>query len=1526
MAQQEEDTSYKLSSVKYYQLNNENAYEFYDEWWFKTFAIIRKRGWDAIFEVDPSTSTPTKAQAEEASATEAIKELYKSNNESYDQVLMGCSGTPLGLVQRAKGDVRDAIKRLASKFANENQSDLTSLINDFTNCKLESTETDPDVWFLKLDAINDKLRNINEEYAKRDYEVKAHLLGNLPEDYSEVVTKLTGKEQDHSINDIEKEITSKWKRSFKDGTIEKKNNLAMSVDQGRVGRSTVKKRKNWHAKPFKGRCRKCGKTGHKKSDCTSDKEGVCFNCGEDGHFAKDCPKKNATAGTGMFVGMTYVTKPFCSNCKVRGHNANDCDTGHFIGMVEHAYKATTRETTNERNRYLLDSGASTHVVGCGDGLLDPSTSKQTVRVGNGATMKATKQGTMFLRNEDSILKLSDVQVVPGFVKNVISLGRLPEAGYKIHFEGNDLQIEAPSGHQTVVTKNDEGLYYLNASVAHRHEVHPTLIEEDDLVPTQMPKKPTKKQKQIDINDAHELYGHLNHGILQPLLTTRGYIVHDGGKNKKTCEACAYAKAKAKGVSKTTHLKATEKGERLFLDISGPYKMSLKGSKYWLLIVDDKTRKAWSFFVKTKAEARRATAALLTLLKGARVVTKYLRCDNAGENVKGLKELCHENGIKIELTPPNSPQFNGVVERKFVTLRDRAQAMMLGARLDDHHQGRLWAEAVYTATRLHNAVPNRTGAAPDEQWYGAPPVIHDHLVQFGRIGYVTIRDKQPKMKRKSTKMIFMGYADDHAGDVYRMYNPETHRIIESRDVTWAQWHGSQDIPASLKLFAAPDIVVDRTDDQIEEGPPHAVVSDDEEPDTGAGRKSSSTPAPGPRKQRIQEMRAAVSSKPSRLERELSRLNTYYNPVSNVVEEEEEEKSTTEDTHQVEVHYVFNATLASDPGEPKSLGEALRSPERLKWIEATKKEIENFLKRKVWKPVPLSDLKGRQRPISTKWVYKIKNEHDGSKRYKGRIVVRGFVQIPGVDFNLTHSPVATDVSIRTVLALALYYESNGWETEMLDIEAAFLEAQLDEDVYIEWPEGVVMFGYIPEHETKGTCLRLERAMYGTVQAPLAFWKECAKHLRKIGMTQSKADPCVWYKWKDGKLWMTAAVYVDDIVYAGPETARQWFKTEIKSRFKIAELGRISKHLGVWYSKKSDDQGSYYEMSMSDYQTDIVNDWMEATGKEPKPAPTPGFPGESLVRNTEEEIVDIENYRKILGKVMWFCRKIMPECSNAVRELASSMDRPGVQHWKALGRLVEYIMGCHPATLILRRPIDLKLYAYVDSNWASNKETRKSVTGYIVTLGGAPLNFVSRSQQSVSLSSTEAEYMAASVCATEIQFIQMLVTEIVPDAVVRPATLLEDNTGAIYLMENQAVGNRTKHIDIRAHHIRELMQGEDPRLRVCFVRSEMNFADLMTKNVTEKIHNELVPALKNGDIARAIFEIVNREDVEESNGKTDGRSQLTMLTTLDRDTYGTGTRMLSDRKKILDSEAGKTKDSNSEADSNNTGTHNYMCSVED
>jgi len=188
----EADNTTSITSVRYYRLSDENARTFYDEWRFKTLAIIRKKGWDRPFRF-PEEEIPGNTPAATDGA-DAI-EMYKANEEAYDQVLMGCSGVvPLGLVRQAHGNVRNAIKYLDEKYAEQDESNLTQLLQEFTKCRLESSDVDPDTWFLQLDVINTKLASIGSQYEKKNYEMKAHLLGNLPSGYEDVRTKISGRQ------------------------------------------------------------------------------------------------------------------------------------------------------------------------------------------------------------------------------------------------------------------------------------------------------------------------------------------------------------------------------------------------------------------------------------------------------------------------------------------------------------------------------------------------------------------------------------------------------------------------------------------------------------------------------------------------------------------------------------------------------------------------------------------------------------------------------------------------------------------------------------------------------------------------------------------------------------------------------------------------------------------------------------------------------------------------------------------------------------------------------------------------------------------------------------------------------------------------------------------------------------------------------------------------------------------------------------------------------------------------------------
>jgi hypothetical protein len=175
----------------------------------------------------------------------------------------------------------------------------------------------------------------------------------------------------------------------------------------------------------------------------------------------------------------------------------------------------------------------------------------------------------------------------------------------------------------------------------------------------------------------------------------------------------------------------------------------------------------------------------------------------------------------------------------------------------------------------------------------------------------------------------------------------------------------------------------------------------------------------------------------LERELKKLGI----ESPVLIENDEPGTRTRSRTRI-AHLVFNTMLTSDPGEPKTFRAPVNGPKKQEWIPSAKSEIYNFISRDAWKKFPRDKLDGRK-PIPVKWIFKIKEEQDGTLRYKSRIVLKGYVMLPGVDYTESFSPVATDTTVRIAITIALYRQDEGWTIEMIDIEAAFLNAELESD---------------------------------------------------------------------------------------------------------------------------------------------------------------------------------------------------------------------------------------------------------------------------------------------------------------------------------------------------------------------------------------------------------------------------------------------------------------------------------------------------
>ena len=512
------------------------------------------------------------------------------------------------------------------------------------------------------------------------------------------------------------------------------------------------------------------------------------------------------------------------------------------------------------------------------------------------------------------------------------------------------------------------------------------------------------------------------------------------------------------------------------------------------------------------------------------------------------------------------------------------------------------------------------------------------------------------------------------------------------------------------------------------------------------------------------------------------------------------------------------------EPTNFNDAWNHPNeknRNKWREAINKEFADMDSRKVWKKIKRSEMPKDRRCVKCKWVWKIKR----NGVYRARLVACGYSQIPGVDFTeIPYSPVINDVTYRIMMLISMVY---GYSNVIIDVETAFLHGDLEEneEIYMECPPGM-------EHE-EDEVLLLQKTIYGLVQAARAFYKQLSKVLRKIGFTGGYADPCL-YSRKGKKGTVHIALYVDDCYCCGDMEEIEAVIEELKeNNFTLKIDKEMSDYLScqIEFSKQRDKAWIG--------QPHLIKKIQDKFGEEVSKLQTfktPGTPHIGISRPLPEDPMmtkeESKVYRSGVGMLLYLVKHSRPDIANATRELSKVMDKPTPAAMKEMKRVIKYVLDTKDYGLKMHpKPVqdEFELVLFSDSDWAGDKDTRISVSGFCIFLQGCPISWKSKGQRSISLSSSEAELMALSEATREIKFIyEILISMGVK--VKLPIICRVDNVGAIFIAENATATPKSKHIDTRAKYVTKYIQ--DGFLKVIFVKTDENVSDIFTKNVSKEI----------------------------------------------------------------------------------------------
>ena len=453
------------------------------------------------------------------------------------------------------------------------------------------------------------------------------------------------------------------------------------------------------------------------------------------------------------------------------------------------------------------------------------------------------------------------------------------------------------------------------------------------------------------------------------------------------------------------------------------------------------------------------------------------------------------------------------------------------------------------------------------------------------------------------------------------------------------------------------------------------------------------------------------------------------------------------------------------------------------------------------------------VTGKWLFRHKLTSDGSlDRYKARWVLRGFTQRPGVDYDETFSPVVKFATVRAVLSLAL---SRDWAIHQLDVKNAFLHGTLTETVYCSQPTGFV------DADRPDLVCRLNRSLYGLKQAPRAWYSRFASYLASIGFVEAKSDTSLFiYRRGDDTVYLL--LYVDDIVLTA-STADLLHRTivALQREFAMKDLGPLHHFLGITAERRP--QGLF--LHQRQYAIDILE---RAGMSDCKPCSTPVDTQAKLSEDDGPPVADATSYRSLTGALQYltFSR---PDIAYAVQQVCLHMHTPREPHLTALKRILRYLRGSLDYGLLLRPSPTSELVVYTDADWAGCPDTRRSTSGYAVFLGANLVSWAAKRQPVVSRSSAEAEYRAVANGVAEASWLRQLLHEL--HSPLQRATLVYcDNVSAVYLSTNPVQHQRTKHVEIDLHFVRERVAAGD--VRVLSVPTTLQFADIFTKGLPSSV----------------------------------------------------------------------------------------------
>ncbi|KAL8090564.1 hypothetical protein AgCh_039861 [Apium graveolens] len=868
----------------------------------------------------------------------------------------------------------------------------------------------------------------------------------------------------------------------------------------------------------------------------------CYNCGEKGHISPDCKKVKGDKGKALVTKQKSWT-----------------DTSDFESEKNYALMANADKESAESS-FVEKADPS---VSYGDGNIGKTLGYDNINLGN--------------------VIIKEVALVSGLKHNLLSISQICDRGYHVDFFEEHCEVVSKSKGKVILKGYRRGNIY------------------EAKLSTSTDGSAICLMSRASIEESwnwHKKLSHLNFNNINELV--KKDLVRGLPKSvfapDDLCDSCQKAKQRKSSFKSKTESSILEPYHLLHADLFGPVNvMSIAKKKYAFVIVDEFTRYTWVYFLHTKSK----TASILIdhikhLDKLVKDSVKIIRSDN-GTEFKNLimEEFCKNHGIKQEFSAPGTPQQNGVVERKNRTLIEATRIMLEEAKLSTY----FWAEAVQTACFTQNAtLINKQGKTPYEMVKKKKPNLKYFHV-FGCKCFVlkTHPEQLSKFDLKADEGIFVGYP--LSTKAFRVYNLRTKVVMESINVSFddKKITGLEDFidhdqlrfenedlnsdtenPDSLSPDTVnsdglnSDVIETVVTTPKEDAPIQGehtqdfTTSQEASEHTSGSSSSDSSSSDKPSSDSAENLNfeesnseSIVSGGTSRNENEdnmdhggasSSRENlpsarkwTKSHTPDLIIENPDAGVRTRTGTSN---ECLYNSFLSQT--EPKKVEEALQDAD---WVQAMQEELNEFERNKVWTLVPRP--KNRS-VVGTKWVFRNKTDSDGIiTRNKARLVAKGYSQQEGIDYDETFAPVVRLEAIRIFLAYAAHKKFTIFQ---MDVKSAFLNGELEEEVYVEQPPGFV------DSKHPDYVYRLDKALYGLKQAPRAWYETLAQFLLESGFNRGTIDKTLFYL-NHGNDLLLVQIYVDDIIFGSTnDRLCKKFAKLMQSRYQMSMMGELSYFLGL------------------------------------------------------------------------------------------------------------------------------------------------------------------------------------------------------------------------------------------------------------------------------------------------------------------------------------------------------------------------------